>query len=52
MTATCMTDGCSKFGEPIDVDTTQTDLETGAPITVTSVVCGGCGQQITDTQGA
>ena len=41
---TCHTTGCSNAGIPIDLDIV--DPETGQPVDV--VVCGACGQSITD----
>lgn len=48
--ATCHTEGCGNAGIPIEVELTATDPVTGETYTVGSVVCGACGQQITDIQ--
>lgn len=47
----CETDGCPQFGVPLSIDSTQIDLETGAPFTISTVVCGGCQQPITGIDG-
>jgi len=46
--ATCHTDGCVNNGIPLDVITSFTDPDTGETVTVGGVVCGPCGQPITD----
>lgn len=45
-TATCRTDGCDNGGIPLDVVTSWDDDE--GTHYVGAVVCGVCGQQITD----
>jgi hypothetical protein len=47
-TVTCHTDGCPNADIPITIDLTHTDPDTGAFETVGSVICGPCGQPITD----
>lgn len=48
-TVTCHTPGCPKDGEPVpDVVTTYVDDETGETREVDSVICGACGQPITE----
>ena len=44
----CQTEGCPRFGVVIAVDMAPLDLETGLPIPTGPIVCGVCGQQITD----
>ena len=46
-TATCHTEGCGNEGIGLDVTTEWTD-DDGATQTVSLVVCGVCGQEITD----
>jgi hypothetical protein len=46
-TVTCRTDGCGNEGIGLDVATTWTDEE-GTEHAVATVVCGVCGQEITD----
>ena len=50
--ATCHTAGCENDGIPVDVgDLTYTDEETGEEYPMT-VVCGPCGNPITDVSEA
>lgn len=50
--ATCRTEGCGNAGIAIEVgDVTYTDEETGEERT-SGVVCGVCGQPITDLSDA
>lgn len=44
---TCHTEGCGNAGVGIDVSLTWED-ENGETQTVGAVVCGACGQEITD----
>lgn len=46
-TVTCHTDGCPNEDVPIPMDLEGTDDE-GNPWAVSAVVCGPCGQAITD----
>lgn len=46
--ATCHTDGCPNAEITIDVETTYTDPDTGETMTVEGVICGVCGNPITD----
>ena len=46
VTATCHTDGCGNNGEPITFD--EPLDENGQLISLLNVVCGPCGQPITD----
>lgn len=61
MTAmTCTNAACTRCGVVIEVDLAPLDLETGAPITVTTVHCGVCSdalaevaaEQTEDSEGA
>lgn len=45
---TCHTDGCLNAGVGIETDLTYPDPDTGQRETITHVVCGPCGQPITD----
>jgi hypothetical protein len=45
---TCHTEGCDNAGEPIELTLSYPDAETGETVYVSSVVCGVCGQEITD----
>jgi hypothetical protein len=45
---TCHTDGCTSQGVPIPMELSYTDPTSGTEITVATVICGACGQQITD----
>jgi hypothetical protein len=47
---TCHTEGCDNAGIPLEVTLTYTD-ETGEVQTVAGVVCGVCGNPITDVTG-
>ena len=48
MTAmTCPTTECARGGIVLDVDLAPPDLETGEPLTLTTVYCGGCSQPLT-----
>lgn len=49
-TVTCHTDGCANKDHPIVLDLDWTDEE-GVTHTVDMVICGVCGQPITDTAG-
>jgi hypothetical protein len=52
-TVTCHTDGCENDGVPIEMDLTVEWVDEWGEThtsTVTSVVCGPCGQPITDIQ--
>jgi hypothetical protein len=51
-TVTCHTDGCANNGIPIELDLTYTDPDTGETVTVGGVICGPCGQPITDIEEA
>ena len=46
-TVTCHTDGCENEGVPIEVDR-SIDVGDGEVVESPTVVCGPCGQQITD----
>jgi hypothetical protein len=46
-TCTCHTDGCENNGIPIEMLLTYED-DAGNTLRVDSVVCGACGQTITD----
>ena len=48
--ATCHTDGCGNADQAIDVELTYTDPD-GATHQLDGVVCGACGQPITDVVG-
>lgn len=45
---TCHTAGCPNQDLPIEMGLTVVDPDTGALVYVDSVVCGACGQPITD----
>lgn len=45
---TCHTEDCASSGRPIELATTYPDIATGQMQTVDVVMCGACGQQITD----
>lgn len=45
---TCHTADCLNSGAPIDLNLSYVDTDTGETKTVDSVVCGVCGQPITD----
>jgi hypothetical protein len=47
-TVICHTEGCSNSGQPIELNVTYVDDETGETRTVDAVGCGVCGQAITD----
>lgn len=47
-TVTCHTDGCENNGIPLVMDLTYPDFDTGEPVRVDIVICGPCGQPITD----
>jgi len=47
-TVTCHTEGCSNADQPIDLELTFTDPDTGETRRVDAVACGVCGQPITD----
>jgi hypothetical protein len=47
-TVTCRTDGCENNGIPIDLDLDIVDENGAVTGQVGTVVCGPCGQQITD----
>ncbi|HEY7487131.1 MAG TPA: hypothetical protein VH912_21930 [Streptosporangiaceae bacterium] len=50
-TVTCHTEGCDNNGVPLQLDLTVYDPDTGQPAGTTStVICGPCGQPITDIQ--
>jgi hypothetical protein len=49
-TVTCHTEGCGNEGIGLELDLTWTDEE-GTEHAVDQVVCGVCGQTITDTGG-
>jgi hypothetical protein len=46
-TATCHAEGCSNAGQPLEVTTSFEDVD-GNEAFVSSVVCGACGNEITD----
>lgn len=46
-TVTCHTEGCANAGIPLDVSLSWTD-DAGDAHTVTEVICGPCGNPITD----
>jgi hypothetical protein len=48
-TATCRTDGCENEDVPLEVTTEFQDVD-GNTAYVSSVVCGGCGQEIGDVE--
>jgi uncharacterized CHY-type Zn-finger protein len=50
-TVTCHTEGCGNEGQALDLDLTWTD-EDGQERSVDAVVCGVCGHEITDKEGA
>jgi hypothetical protein len=45
---TCHTGGCTSQGVPVPMELSYIDPISGTEITVTTVICGACGQQITD----
>ena len=45
---TCRTDGCTNAGESIALALTWDDPDTGETHAVDAVVCGVCGQEITE----
>lgn len=47
---TCHTEGCRSADVPVSVATTVTDEETGEERSVDGVVCGACGNPITDVE--
>ncbi|GAB7005794.1 hypothetical protein JCM18899A_32670 [Nocardioides sp. AN3] len=47
---TCHTEGCSSSSRAIELPLTYPDQDTGENKTVDTVMCGACGQQITDIQ--
>lgn len=49
---TCHSPGCGNDGIPIELSLASADPETGVPIEVSVVMCGGCGEQITDIADA
>ena len=49
-TVTCRVEGCPKQDQPVELDLTYLDQDTGEPRTVDAVMCGSCGQQISDIQ--
>lgn len=49
---TCHTEDCPCAEKPVELATTYPDPDTGETRTVDAVVCGACGQQITDIQDA
>lgn len=44
----CRTDGCSSDGIEVAYDLNFRDQDTGETRTVDAVMCGACGQAITD----
>lgn len=49
-TVTCQTDGCANAGIPVDLNLSWED--DGTTYTADQVVCGVCGEQITDVREA
>lgn len=49
---TCRTEGCPSEGNPVLINTTVTDDDTGETRRVDAVVCGACGHEITDVTDA
>lgn len=47
-TVTCRTRGCANRGIPIDMELDYIDVDTGQTVTITTVLCGVCGEPITD----
>lgn len=46
--ATCHTDGCANADIPLDLYLSWEDDDTGQTEYVSAVMCGVCGQEITD----
>lgn len=49
-TVTCHTEGCGNAGVAIEL-ARPVDDETGQPLDPWVIICGVCGQPITDVQG-
>ena len=49
-TVTCHTEGCANAETPIHLELTYRDDTTNVVHQITQVVCGVCGQPITDIQ--
>jgi hypothetical protein len=47
-TVTCRTEGCENNGIGIEMALDYTDPDTGEQVHISAVVCGPCGQPITD----
>lgn len=47
---TCHTEGCRSAGKPVPMTLTYRDPDTDEIRTVDGVICGACGQQITDIE--